>query len=47
VTSFGLAMAAFLLPRVLSILCVLGAVYIIFRLKCVMGVLVMSAAWLF
>lgn len=42
VTCFILTMAAFLLPRVMSILCILGVIYILFRLKCVLGVLLLS-----
>lgn len=42
VTCFILTMAAFLLPRVLSILCILGVIYILFRLKCVLGMLLLS-----
>ena len=44
VATFAVSMGAFLLPRVLAVLCILAAGYIIGRLACSMFILVLSVA---
>ena len=45
VTTFAFSMTAFLVPRALSFLCVLAVIYILFQVKCRVGVLLLSVPW--